>query len=61
MPDREALDRHRRLQALALAVETHHHGQPDDVLSAASSYLDWLRRPTPAATLTLRVGNPEPK
>ena len=61
MPDRDDIDREHRLQALALAVETHHHAPPDDVLFVADRYLAWLRRPTPAAKLTLRAGEPVPK
>lgn len=61
MSDREAIDRDRRHHALALAVESHTPWQPDAVLSVATQYLAWLRQPTPAATLNLRVGAPIPK
>lgn len=62
MPDREAIDRQRRYQALALAVEHHRRGGPTkDVLFTATEFLAWLRHPTPAATLTLRASSPIPK
>lgn len=59
MSDRDELRRH---HALALAVETHTADlHTDDVLATATQYLGWLRQPTPAATLTLRIGQPVPK
>jgi len=62
MPDRDTIDRENRHHALALAVESHPaDGRTTEVLSAATQYLGWLRQPTPAATLKLRVGEPIPK
>lgn len=61
MPDRNAIDRGNRHHALALAVEYHRDWQPDDVLSVATRYLAWLRQPTPAARINLRIGEPQAK
>jgi hypothetical protein len=60
--DRQALDRQNRSHALQLAVESHAaDGHTNAVLTTATRYLEWLRQPFPAATLTLRVGNPTTK
>jgi hypothetical protein len=62
MPDRNAIDRENRHHALALAVESHvADGHAADILHIATRYLEWLRKPTPAATLNLRVGEPIPR
>lgn len=62
MPDRATVDRQNRMHALSLAVEIHAADRPTaDVLPTATQYLEWLRRPFPAATLTLRTGTPTPK
>lgn len=62
MSDREELDRRNRLHALKLAVESHTaDGHTAAVLTTAARYLEWLRQPFPAATLTLRIGKPTTK
>lgn len=56
-------DEQNRITALHLAVEAHgsdYHGQ-HTVLETATAYLGWLRKPTPPATLNLRVGPPTEK
>lgn len=53
------LDENRRHHALALAVETHAaDNHPNAVLTTATRYLEWLRRPTPARVINLHVGEP---
>lgn len=62
MSDREVQDHRNRMYALKLAVESHAaDGRTNAVLTTATRYLEWLRQPFPAATLTLRIGNPTSK
>lgn len=58
----DTTDHQDRRLALTLAVDAHTTGGHDSaILATATRYLGWLRRPTPAATLTLRVGDPTEK
>ncbi len=49
-------DHERRIHALTLAAQT--QSQVPDILTTATTFLGWLRRPAPPATLTLRAATP---